>query len=127
MTTNVRPARRRGGPRPVLSVRHEDDGGLTIQDHHSGIVVSIIGSHPLASGPRSLVLEAYAFEMGRRVMAGPIGANDHPFSLEHKVLVLTSEPEPEVHRVRVPEASEQPVRCPVCGGRNPGDMSHRGH
>lgn len=114
MATTVRPARRRGGPRPVLSVRHEDDGGLTIQDHHSGIVVSIIGSHPLASGPRSLVLEAYAYETGRRVMAAPIGANDHPFSLEHKVLVLTSEPD---------EAAETPSGETIDSGTEEADAS----
>jgi hypothetical protein len=85
----ARPARRlRGGPRPRLIVRHDEDGGITIEDIASGVVISIIGTHPLAHGPRSLVIEAYAREDGQLVMAGPIGGNDRPFSLKDKVLVL---------------------------------------
>lgn len=87
--TQIRPARRTK-PGPLL-VSHGEDGGVTIQDQASGIILSVIGSHPLASGPRSLILEAYAYETGRVVMAGPIGANDRPFCLEHKVLVLTTD------------------------------------
>lgn len=91
MTIQPTARRIRGGPRPTLIVTHAEDGGVTIEDVASGIVLSVIGTHPLANGPRSLVLEAYAREDGRLVMAGPIGGNDRAFSLQDKVLVLTAD------------------------------------
>lgn len=50
--------------RPPLSVTRDSDGGLTIHDPASGIVLSVISSHPYASGPKSLTVEAYAYRGG---------------------------------------------------------------
>lgn len=48
-------------------VTYDDDGGLTIHDVQSNLVVSIIGTHPDASGPRGLHIEVYDYN-GREVL-----------------------------------------------------------
>lgn len=50
--------------RPRLGVTRDDDGGLTIHDPQSDLVVSIIATNPLANGPRGLFVEVYAYRGG---------------------------------------------------------------
>lgn len=54
-------ARRQEGKRVPLTVTHDDDGGLTIHDQASGLVVSVIATHPLVNGPKGLVIEVYDY------------------------------------------------------------------
>jgi len=50
--------------RPALAVTRDSDGGLTIHDPQSGLVVSLIATHPDANGPRGLTVEVYAYRGG---------------------------------------------------------------
>lgn len=50
--------------RKRLNVEHDSDGGLTIHDPHSDLVVSIISTHPAASGPHGLTVEVYDYRSG---------------------------------------------------------------
>ena len=50
--------------RNPLTVTRDSDGGITVHDKASGIVLSVVGTHPLASGPRGLFIEAYAYRGG---------------------------------------------------------------
>lgn len=61
----------RSKSRPALIVTRDDDGGLTIRDPQSDLVLSIIATHPDASGPRGVTLEVYDYR-GRDVLASNI-------------------------------------------------------
>lgn len=50
-------------------VTKDDDGGLTIHDVGTGLVVSIISTHPAASGPHGLTIEVYDYK-GRDILSG---------------------------------------------------------
>lgn len=58
--------RKRRNPwnRDPLIVTHDDDGGITVRDPQSNIVLSVISSHPAANGPRTVIVEAYHYESG---------------------------------------------------------------
>ena len=62
-----------------MVITQDSDGGITVNDHKdSGLVVSIISSHPAANGPRTLLIEVYPYEGNRkadfqRVMADRAG------------------------------------------------------
>jgi hypothetical protein len=57
---------RKRGPSPI-TVTHDKDGGVTIHEFGSDIVISIIGKPREANGPRTVTIEAYAYPMGKRV------------------------------------------------------------
>lgn len=50
--------------RPPIKVTRDDDGGLTLHDPLSGIVLSVIATHPAANGPKGLYVEAYSYQPG---------------------------------------------------------------
>lgn len=50
--------------RPRMEVTRDDDGGITVNDPHSGVVLSVVSSHPDINGPVGLHVEAYVFESG---------------------------------------------------------------
>ena len=55
--------------RPELLISHDSDNGVTLRDPLSGVVLSIISTHPLANGPKGLIVEAYSIESGRQMLA----------------------------------------------------------
>lgn len=76
--------------RPALEITRDPDGGITVHDPGSDLVVSIIATSPAANGPHGLHVEVYAYRGGavlwsdvsRREVddATPIrvGINRHP-------------------------------------------------
>ena len=50
--------------RKAITVTRDDDGGLTLHDPASGLVLSVIATHPDANGPRGLFVECYAYAGG---------------------------------------------------------------
>jgi hypothetical protein len=50
--------------RPSIHVTRDEDGGLTLSDPASGVVLSVISTNPAASGPIGLYVEAYAYRGG---------------------------------------------------------------
>lgn len=60
--------RRARTERTPLVVTHEEDGGLTIHDEASGVVLSVIATHPSASGPKGLFVEAYAYASAKSIV-----------------------------------------------------------
>lgn len=74
------PRRRNPYNRPPLTVEHDSDGGLTIHDPQSNLVVSLVSTHPAASGPRGLYVEVYAYNGGPVPWqdASRPGDNRHP-------------------------------------------------
>jgi hypothetical protein len=50
-----------------VAVTYDDDGGCTVRDTRSGLLVSIIGTHPDASGPIGIHVEVYDYN-GREVL-----------------------------------------------------------
>lgn len=72
MSTHVQREAKRAiarGERPRIDVTRDDDGGITAYDPFSGVVLSVISTHPLASGPRGLIVEAYAYQSGQKMEA----------------------------------------------------------
>lgn len=65
--------------RPALTVDHDSDGGLTIHDPQSDLVVSIITTHPNASGPRGLYVEVYDYR-GRNVIGQDVPGDNEPIA-----------------------------------------------
>lgn len=55
---------RKAHTRPLISVTRDADGGLTLHDPQSDLVVSIIATHPDIHGPRGLFVEVYAYNGG---------------------------------------------------------------
>jgi hypothetical protein len=54
----------RTNKRPAITVTRDDDGGLTLHDPQSGLVLSVIATHPDANGPRGLFVECYRYKGG---------------------------------------------------------------
>ena len=50
--------------RRSITISRDDDGGLTLHDPQSDLVVSVIATHPDANGPRGLFVEVYAYRGG---------------------------------------------------------------
>ena len=50
-----------------LEVVLDNDGGVTLRDRISGVVLSIIGTHPDANGPKGLIVEANAWESDKEI------------------------------------------------------------
>jgi hypothetical protein len=60
--------------RPALVVTRDDDGGVTVSDReNSGLVVSVVAAHP-ASSLRTMHVEVYPYESGKRAHAVPVPA-----------------------------------------------------
>lgn len=57
----------RGKKVRAVSVTYDSDGGCTVKDIRSGLCVSIIGTHPDASGPIGIHVEVYDYD-GRQVL-----------------------------------------------------------
>jgi len=55
---------RKAHTRPSISVTRDADGGLTLHDPQSDLVVSLIATHPDANGPHGLYVEVYAYAGG---------------------------------------------------------------
>ena len=70
--------------RPVITVTRDDDGGLTIHDPDTDLVVSLITTHPDANGPRGLHIEVYAYRGGEvmwQEATRPVCECDHAHAL----------------------------------------------
>lgn len=67
--------------RPRLLVTHDEDGGITIQCPQSGVVLSVIETHPSASGPKGTFVEAYAYESKHTISAQDASRPDAPHSV----------------------------------------------
>ena len=52
---------KRGRGVRAVAVTYDDDGGCTVKDIRSGLVVSIIGTHPDANGPIGIYVEVYDY------------------------------------------------------------------
>lgn len=63
------PRQKRDGVRVRLNVTQDEDGGVTVGDPQSGLVLSIIPSHPASNGPRTLLVEAYTWGAEQAVEA----------------------------------------------------------
>jgi hypothetical protein len=50
--------------RAALEVRRDSDGGLTIRDPQSDLMLSVMPTNPDANGPRGLYVEVYAYQGG---------------------------------------------------------------
>jgi len=48
-----------------LNVAKDTDGGVTIRDEATGVVVSVIGTNLDANGPRGVVIEVWDYRGGR--------------------------------------------------------------
>ena len=78
--------RRIKGERPKLTVTHDDDGGITVKCPQSGMVFSIIETHPSALGPKGAFVEAYAYEMKHEVLVQNVPTNrNHPTTAYYAV------------------------------------------
>jgi len=42
-----------------LSVTKDTDGGVNVRDETTGLIVSVIGTHPDSNGPQGVVVEVY--------------------------------------------------------------------
>lgn len=80
--------------RPRLVVTHDDDGGITVNDKaYTGLMVSIIGSHPDANGPKALHVEVYPYTGEQDVVVNSVpGRSQHP---KHPHLAFVAVPRGE--------------------------------
>lgn len=47
-----------------LVVTRDTDGGITVHDRASGVVLSIIATYPTANGPHGVTVEVYSYHGG---------------------------------------------------------------
>ena len=80
MTTKATAALRR--PR----IKYDEDGGITVHDVQSDVVLSIIGTHPDSNEPKGLIVEAYAYSIGKTVVHRLLNGGRRP------TFVLYTEP-----------------------------------
>ena len=48
--------------RPKIVVTHDDDGGVTVRCPLSGVVISVIETHPDVIGTKAAIVEVYPYE-----------------------------------------------------------------
>ena len=89
----------RASQRPALTVTRDNDGGLTVHDSQSGIVLSVIGTNPAANGPKGLFVEAYAYAGGPvTVQAASVASAaiiaTPALAIPHPTIAFYSTPEP---------------------------------
>lgn len=73
----------------TLQVTQDDDGGVTVRDHRSGVVVSLISSGP--DERPNIALEPYPYESGKVVTIDTI----QPSRGRHPFYILTVAPAPD--------------------------------
>jgi len=82
--------------RRAPTVTHDGDGGVTIHDIDTGIVVSIISSSPYANGPRSLIIEPYAWASDKQVAMTKVILRGKPIItldiVDREIVPVTAEP-----------------------------------
>lgn len=88
-------------------VTRDSDGGLTVHDKRSGVIVSILPSHPGSNSPASLTLEVYAYTTGKvaQVETIPTQHLRNPRNTVLHVTMVEDAPEP-----KVPAKLPAPVR-----------------